>query len=642
MNWQIPWPSETINGSVYTLPIGVYFLSIIDRINCSNDVKILSRDELRTLCRELRDFEIESIAKTGGHLASNLGAVELTVALHRVYDTSVDRLVFDVGHQSYTHKILTGRREAFSTLRQYRGLSGFPKPHEAVDDAFIAGHASNSVSVALGMARARTLNKENYDVVAVIGDGALTGGLSYEGLADAAASNEPLVIILNDNNMSISENVGGMSKLLQMMRMRPGYISFKKWFRTISKKLPAFYMASHKIKEWLKSRILPDNVFSEMGLAYLGPIDGHDLDTLETAIRLAKDMQCPVLLHVLTKKGKGCDYAEAHPDKYHGLGCFDAKTGAIAPAELGFSDKLGEYLCQYAEEDRRIVAVTAAMAAGTGTECFAEKFPDRFFDTGITEGHATAMAAGMAKQGLIPVFAVYSSFLQRGFDMLIHDVSLQRLHAVFCIDRSGLVGSDGETHHGVFDVSYLSTVPNMTILAPASFQELNDMLGYALHELNGPVAVRYPRGGEGKYTESHVAAENILREGTDITIVCYGTMVNEAMAAAEGLEARGISVELIKLGMLRPNEFEYCLASLKKTGRLLMVEEVCAAGCIGSVILTTAATKGVRLRGARLINLGSGIVSQGKVSELMHEKGIDAAGIIDAAEKLCSVTVEVK
>lgn len=353
-------------------------MSVIEKINCSKDLKELSRDELELLCSELRKFEIENIAKTGGHLASNLGAVELTVALHRVYDTSVDRLVFDVGHQCYTHKIITGRRDMFHTLRQYGGISGFPKPHESPDDAFIAGHASNSVSVALGMARARTLNKEDYNVVAVIGDGALTGGLAYEGLSNAAASGEPMVIILNDNNMSISENVGGISRLLQMMRMRPGYLNFKKWYRAVLKKAPALYKATHKIKEWLKSWMLPDNIFSEMGLEYLGPIDGHNLDSLEKAIRLARDMQAPVLVHVITRKGKGCSYAETHPDKYHGVGCFDADTGVITANETTFSDKFGEYLCQFAEEDKRIVAITAAMAGGTGTECFAVKYPDRF------------------------------------------------------------------------------------------------------------------------------------------------------------------------------------------------------------------------------------------------------------------------
>ncbi len=610
-------------------------MSVIEKINCSNDVKELSRDELELLCSELRKFEIENIAKTGGHLASNLGTVEFTVALHRVYDSSVDRIVFDVGHQCYTHKIITGRRDAFHTLRQYGGISGFPKPHEAVDDAFIAGHASNSVSVALGMARARTLNKEDYNVVAIIGDGALTGGLAFEGLSNAAASGEPMVIVLNDNNMSINENVGGTSRLLQMMRLRPGYISFKKWYRTVFKKSSLLYRFTHRFKEWLKSWMLPDNIFSEMGLEYLGPIDGHNLDSLEKAIALAKDMQEPVLVHVITRKGKGCSYAETHPDKYHGVGSFDAETGVLSASEISFSDKLGEYLCQFAEEDRRIVAITAAMAGGTGIECFAVKYPDRFFDTGIAEGHAAAMAAGMAKQGLIPVFAVYSTFLQRSYDMLIHDVSLQKLHVVFCVDRAGLVGSDGETHQGVFDVSFLSSVPGMTILAPASFQELHDMLGYALHDIEGPVAVRYPRGGEGAYKDSLVAAESVLREGSDLTMVCYGTMVNEVLEAANKLEGRGISAQVLKLGMLRPNRFSLCLESLKKTGRLLVAEEVCQSGCIGSQIITTAVTEGIELKAVKLLNLGSGIVSHGKVSELLQENGLDAAAIADRAQELC-------
>ena len=620
----------------------MYFLSVIEKINCSNDVKELSRDELELLCTELRKFEIDNIAKTGGHLASNLGTVELTVALHRVYDSSVDRIVFDVGHQCYTHKIITGRRDRFSTLRQYGGISGFPKPHEAVDDAFVAGHASNSVSVALGMARARTLNGDNYDVVALIGDGALTGGLAYEGLSNAAASGEPLVIILNDNNMSISENVGGTSKLLQMMRMRPGYLSFKKWYRAVIKKTSLVYKLSHKLKEWLKSWMLPDNIFSEMGLEYLGPIDGHNLDSLEKAIRLARDMQEPVLLHVITRKGKGCDYAEAHPDKYHGVGCFDASTGVLSAVETSFSDKLGEFLCRFAEEDRQLVVITAAMAGGTGVECFSSKYPDRFFDTGIAEGHAAAMAAGMAKQGLLPVFAVYSTFLQRSYDMLIHDVSLQKLHVVFCVDRAGLVGSDGETHQGVFDVSYLSSVPGMTILAPASFQELHDMLSYALHDIEGPVAVRYSRGGEGEYKDSCVAAESILRTGEDITLVSYGTLINQALEAADQLASMGISAQVVKLGVLRPNDFSLCLESVKKTGKLIVAEEVCDSGCIGSKIISEAAIRGIELKAAKLLNLGSGIVCHGKVSEILHEKGLDAAGIADQAQELCGSCIEIK
>lgn len=612
----------------------------MEKINSSADIKKLDREQLPQLCDELRKFEIENIAKTGGHLSPNLGTVELTVAIHRVYDTEKDRLVFDVGHQSYTHKIITGRRDRFDTMRQYGGLSGFPKPSESNDDAFIAGHASNSVSVALGMARARTLTGGEYDVVSVIGDGALTGGLSHEGLADAAASGEPMVIILNDNNMSISENVGGMAQILQNMRIKPAYISFKQWLRGLSENIPGLYKAFHNIKEWLKSRLLPGNVFSEMGLYYLGPVDGHDLDKLETAIRLARDVRKTVVLHVLTKKGKGCSYAESHPDKYHGIGRFDPETGELAPAAVSFSDKAGEYLCQYAENDPRIVAITAAMAGGTGTECFASKFPERFFDVGIAEGHGVTMAAGMAKQGLVPVFAVYSSFLQRGFDMLIHDVSLLGLHTVFCVDRAGLVGNDGETHQGVFDVCYLSAVPGMTILCPASFQELHDMLGYAIHEVTGPAAVRYPRGGEGRYTDSLMQAENVIREGTDVTIVCYGTMINEVLNAADMLQSRGISAEIIKLGMIAPNSFEQCISSMRKTGRLLVAEEVCSVGCVGSALLAAISVAGVELKAAELLNLGNGIVRHGTVDELRRETGIDAAAIAAAGCEMCRTDTE--
>ena len=613
-------------------------MSILENINSSADIKKLDREQLPQLCDELRKFEIENIAKTGGHLSPNLGTVELTVAIHRVYDTEKDRLVFDVGHQSYTHKIITGRREQFGTLRQYGGLSGFPKPSESNDDAFIAGHASNSVSVALGMARARTLTGGDYDIV--IGDGALTGGLSHEGLADAAASGEPMVIILNDNNMSISENVGGMAQVLQNMRIKPAYISFKQWLKGVSENIPGLYKAFHVIKEWLKSRLLPGNVFSEMGLYYLGPVDGHDLDKLETAIRLARDVRKTVVLHVLTKKGKGCAYAESHPDKYHGIGRFDPETGELAPTAVSFSDKAGEYLCQYAENDPRIVAITAAMAGGTGTECFASKFPERFFDVGIAEGHGVTMAAGMAKQGLVPVFAVYSSFLQRGFDMLIHDVSLLGLHTVFCVDRAGLVGNDGETHQGVFDVCYLSAVPGMTILCPASFQELHDMLGYAIHEVTGPAAVRYPRGGEGRYTDSLMQAENLIREGTDVTVVCYGTMINEVLNAADELQSRGVSAEIIKLGMIAPNSFEQCIGSVRKTGRLLVAEEVCSVGCVGSALLAAISVAGVELKAAELLNLGDGIVRHGTVDELRRETGIDAASIAAAGCEMCRTDTE--
>ena len=609
-------------------------MSILERINSSNDIKKLPEEELEPLCQELRDYMISSISRTGGHLASNLGAVELTVALHRVYDTSRDRVVFDVGHQSYVHKIITGRRDSFCTLRQHGGLSGFPKPYESEDDAFIAGHASNSVSVALGMARARTLSHADYDVAAIIGDGALSGGLAYEGLANAAASGEPLVVILNDNNMSINENVGGTAHLLESLRVRPGYISFKRWYRDVFTKLPGLYKFNHAIKEWLKKRLLPGNVFSGMGMYYLGPVDGHDIGKLETVIRWARELRKPVLVHVVTKKGKGYKYAEEHPEKFHGVGRFDIETGELHDSGDCFSAKMGESLSRLADNDGRIIGITAAMSSGTGMDVFSAAHPDRFFDVGIAEGHAVSMAGGMAKQGMVPVFAVYSSFLQRGYDMLIHDVALQNLHVVFCVDRAGLVGSDGETHHGVFDVSYLSSVPDMTVLCPASYAELETMLRAAIYDINGSVAIRYPRGGEGKYTACNTAPETLLREGGDITLVCYGIMTNEVLDAAERLAAEGISAEVIKLSMIKPPDFNLVMRSLRKTGKLLISEDVCEAGCVGSRILEEAAINEIHVRAAKLLNLGEGIVPHGTVAELLHDFGLDADGIVSAAMEM--------
>lgn len=609
-------------------------MSILERINSSNDIKKLPEEELEPLCQELRDYMISSISRTGGHLASNLGAVELTVALHRVYDTSRDRVVFDVGHQSYVHKIITGRRDSFCTLRQHGGLSGFPKPYESEDDAFIAGHASNSVSVALGMARARTLSHADYDVAAIIGDGALSGGLAYEGLANAAASGEPLVVILNDNNMSINENVGGTAHLLESLRVRPGYISFKRWYRDVFTKLPGLYKFNHAIKEWLKKRLLPGNVFSGMGMYYLGPVDGHDIGKLETVIRWARELRKPVLVHVVTKKGKGYKYAEEHPEKFHGVGRFDIETGELHDSGDCFSAKMGESLSRLADNDGRIIGITAAMSSGTGMDVFSAAHPDRFFDVGIAEGHAVSMAGGMAKQGMVPVFAVYSSFLQRGYDMLIHDVALQNLHVVFCVDRAGLVGSDGETHHGVFDVSYLSSVPDMTVLCPASYAELETMLRAAIYDINGSVAIRYPRGGEGKYTACNTAPETLLREGRDVTLVCYGIMTNEVLDAAERLAAEGICAEVIKLSMIKPPDFDLVMRSLRETGKLLISEDVCEAGCVGSRILEEAAINEIHVRAAKLLNLGEGIVPHGTVAELLHDFGLDADGIVSAAMEM--------
>jgi len=609
-------------------------LGILESVHSSGDVKKLKTEDLKPLCAEIRQFLIDSVSKTGGHLASNLGTVELTVALHRVYDTSKDRLVFDVGHQSYTHKIITGRREQFSTLRQYGGLSGFPKPYESDDDAFIAGHASNSVSVALGMAKARTMLGLDYDVVAVIGDGALTGGLAYEGLCGAAASKEPLVIILNDNNMSIDANVGGIARQLQRMRVKPSYISFKRAYREAFSKVPAIYQFNHKIKERIKDTVLPGNMFSAMDLNYIGPVDGHDVSKLESILRWARDLREPVIVHVLTKKGKGCSYAEEHPELYHGVGPFDPATGALKCSGESFSDRFGQYLCEFAEADSRITAITAAMSCGTGLDRFAARFPDRFQDVGIAEGHATSMAAGMAKQGAIPVFAVYASFLQRGYDMLIHDVALQKLHVVLGVDRAGIVGGDGETHHGILDVSFLRSVPGMTIFCPASYAELREMLRAALFESDGPVAIRYPRGGEGNYTGCSEGPEQRIRTGGDVTIVSYGMLINEALSAADGLEEKGISAEVLKINRIAGDVYPLVMDSLKKTGRLVAAEEVCAADCLGTSILAQAELLGLRLKKAALLNLGDGILPHGDRKLLLRDRGLDVQAIVKAAMDL--------
>ena len=607
-------------------------MKILDTVSSSADIKNLSEGELSTLASELRFFLTDRISKTGGHLASNLGAVELTLALHRVYDTRRDRLVFDVGHQSYIHKIITGRKDRFDTLRQYGGLAGFPKPYESPDDAFIAGHASNAVSVAVGMAHARTLLKEDYNVVALVGDGALTGGLAYEGLSAAASSREPLVIVLNDNNMSIDPNVGGTARLLQSLRIRPGYLRFKRWYRQALSDVPQLYQFTHTVKEQLKNRLLPSNMFSEMGLNYIGPVDGHNLTELEWALALARDIREPVLVHVLTKKGKGCDYAERHPEIYHGVGKFNPRTGEIPPQEASFSDCFGNKMCMLADVHPEIVAITAAMAGGTGLDSFAHRFPGRFFDVGIAEGHAVSMAGGMAKQGLLPVFAVYSSFLQRGFDMLFHDISLLKLHAVFCIDRAGLVGSDGETHHGIFDVSYLRTIPGMKLFCPASFRELEYMLNTAVCSCTGPVAIRYPRGGE-SWSGMLPERESVLLEGSDVTIPVYGSMVSDVLKAADILKSKGISAEVIKLSEISGSDFPLVMESLRKTGILVTSEEVCAAGCIGSVLAAGAAQCGIPIR-AQFLNLGEGIVGHGTRKDLMRDYGIDASTVAGHAEAL--------
>ena len=584
------------------------------------------------VCRQIRDRLVESVSKTGGHLASNLGVVELTVAIHRVFDTNRDRLVFDVGHQCYCHKILTDRNAAMDTLRTFGGISGFPKPNEHRADAFIAGHASNSVSVALGMARARTLSGEDYSVLALLGDGALSGGLAYEGLTNAGESGEPLIVILNDNGMSITPSVGSMASYLANQRLKPQYLRVKKAYRNLirhGKLGRGIYRFTHAVKKAVKDAILPCSMFEEMGFAYVGPVDGHDVGQLTHLLRYAKDLNCPVLVHVKTVKGKGYTPAEAEPDRFHGTGPFDPATGApLKSAGVNFSSVFGDTLCSLAEKDPTVCAITAAMQSGTGLDRFAERFPERFFDVGIAEGHAVSMAGGLAKQRMTPVFAVYSTFLQRSYDMLLHDIALSGLHAVFAVDRAGLVGDDGETHHGVFDVAYLTSVPGMKVLCPSNYAELKTSLTHAIYKERGPVAVRYPRGGEGAYAaDSGAVGTVVLREGTDAAIVTYGTMVNEALAAADLLAERGVSARVIKLCSLSPLDAAPVESAAREGLPILVAEEVVSAGCVAQTIALELLSHGVSPKGFTALNLGDRFVTHGTVPQLRRLCGIDSEGI---------------
>jgi len=520
-----------------------------------NDIKKVPDGQIDALCNEIRAFLIKNISRTGGHLASNLGVVELTVALHRVMDTARDRVVFDVGHQCYVHKLLTGRREGFGAFRTFGCMAGFPKPQESPHDAFVTGHASTSVSAALGMARARTLLGENYKTAAVIGDGALTGGMAYEGLNDAGASGEGIVVILNDNNMSITGNVGGVARHLARLRVNPQYFHAKKIYHKILDPLPggsAIDKVLSRGKQAIKDIFIPGSMFQEMGFEYLGPIDGHDVRKLSYLLKKAFDMNKPVVIHAITQKGRGYSHSENDPTAYHGVSRFHVDSGRAVKKDVQtYSDVFGNELVLQAEKKKEICAITAAMRDGTGLSGFARRFPGRFFDVGIAEEHAVTMAGAMAKQGMRPVVALYSSFLQRSYDQLVHDVALQNLPVLLMVDRAGLVGEDGETHHGTLDPLYLSSIPNMTVWAPAGFAELRDMISRALCH-NGPIAIRYPRGGQGAYRSVCTGDCSVLRVGGNAGLVTYGRMANTAMEAAEILQKSGASLSIFKVSTLKP------------------------------------------------------------------------------------------
>lgn len=620
-------------------------MRILDRINGHKDLLQLNDLEKQQLCQEIREFLISSVSKTGGHLAGNLGIVELSVAIETVYNTMEDRLVFDVGHQSYVHKLLTGRRADFSGLRQYGGLSGFPKPSESDADAFVAGHASSSVSIALGMARARTLQKKQYDVVAVIGDGACTGGMAYEGLNDAAVSGEPMVVILNDNEMSISKNVGGISRYLSRLRSSDNYLGAKKAYRELLKKIPGgtgIYHTTSNLKNRVKQLLLKTSIFESMGFTYLGPADGHDLPGLISLLSAAKELREPVLVHVVTKKGCGYSFAEKDPAKFHGIGKFDPETGnVLSPKVKTFSDTFGETMVELAENNSNVCAITAAMPAGTGLTQFQSRFPKRIFDVGIAEEHAVSMAGGLAKQGMVPVVALYSTFLQRGYDQILQDIALLQLHVVLAIDRAGLVGDDGPTHHGVFDVGFLRQVPGMKILTPVSLAEQADMLRWAVEECNGPVAIRYPRGAEGSYKASDWRGfdQELVkchRTGKHVTLVTYGSMLNNVLEAADLLAHSGIEATVLRMLTVSDLAADQVLKHMSDNHCVIVIEEVCNGSGIQEALSWQLhqLDPGCRVYG---MDLGKAFVTHGSVKQLHKGCRLDAAGIAEYTKEVLSL-----
>ena len=610
-------------------------MELLQRISGHDDLLNLNDQQRTQLCAEIRQFLISSVSQTGGHLAGNLGAVELSVAIETVFNTKEDRLVFDVGHQSYVHKLLTGRQADFARLRQYGGIAGFPKPSESQTDAFVAGHASSSVSIALGMARARTLMKENYHVVTVIGDGACTGGMAYEGLNDAAVSGEPMVVILNDNEMSIGKNVGGMSRHLSKLRSSNNYLDAKRAYRQFVKSLPggrALYEMSSQLKNRVKRLLLPATMFENMGFTYLGPADGHDLPGLIALLTAAKELGEPVLVHVVTKKGCGYEFAEKNPEKFHGIGPFDPNTGMLRAAKKRtYSDAFSDTMLELAEKNPKICAITAAMPSGTGLVKFQEAYPERLFDVGIAEEHAVSMSGGLAKQGMIPVVALYSTFLQRGFDQIMQDIALLQLHVVLAIDRAGVVGDDGPTHHGVYDVGFLRQVPGMQILTPASLAEQQDMLRWAIEEYDGPVAVRYPRGTEGSYHASDWKGLDgdlvkCHRTGKDVTLITYGSMLENVLNAANLLAEQGVEATVLRLLTVSDLAASQVARYLPEGAAVIVAEEVAAGSGIREALAwqLRRLVPDLRVEG---LDLGRDFVPHGSLKELYQHCGLDAASI---------------
>ena len=611
---------------------------LLDTILKENDIKKITSDQYDTLATEIRDFLISKISVTGGHLGPNLGVVELTMALHLSLDLPKDKIIWDVGHQAYTHKLLTGRKEGFDTLRKYKGLSGFPKHKESPCDAFDTGHSSTSISAGLGMVKARDLQGGDETIVAVIGDGSLTGGMAYEALNNAARLDTNYIIILNDNNMSISENVGGMNKYLNKIRTGDKYLGLKSrvsnaLMKAMPEKGDTVVNGIRNLKNGIKHFVIPGTWFEELGLNYLGPVDGHDIQAMMRVLEEAKRIKGAVVLHVLTKKGNGFSPAEKHPSRFHGAEPFNTENGLpTSPRKIAnYTDIFSTVMIKLAERDEKVVAITAAMPDGTGLKRYRNIYPDRFFDVGIAEQHAVTFAAGLAAGGLKPVVAIYSSFLQRAYDQILHDVCIQNLPVVFAIDRAGLVGSDGETHQGVFDYSYLSSIPNMHILAPKNKWELSDMMKFAV-ALGRPVAVRYPRGTAYTGLEEHRAPielgkSEVLYEGSEVAVFAVGSMVKTAVEVREQLLKHGISPTIINGRFIKPIDEEAVAAACGTHKLIVTLEENVASGGYGESILNYM--KQAKLTNdLYLVAIPDRFIEHGSIDQLKQEIGMDASGIV--------------
>lgn len=607
---------------------------LLEDINYPRDVKTLTNKELYKLSDEIREFLIEQVSKTGGHLSSNLGVVELTLSLYKTFNFEKDKIVWDVGHQTYVHKILTGRKDKFDTLRKYNGLCGFPKIKESKYDAFGVGHSSTSISAALGIARARDIKQEDYNVIAVIGDGALTGGMALEALNDVGFNKTNMIIILNDNQMSISKNVGGLSNHLNKLRLDHSYNKLKEDINSTLSNSNAgktVVQCLHRVKDSLKHLLVPSMLFENMGIKYIGPIDGHDIELMNEVFSKAQEINGPVIIHTVTHKGKGYEFAEKNPNKFHGVSPFDLESGeSYIPAQKTYSKVFGDTMLELAEKNSNIVAITAAMPDGTGLKEFAQKYSNRFFDVGIAEEHATTLAAGMASAGLKPVFAVYSTFLQRAFDQIIHDVCIQNLPVVFAIDRAGIVGDDGETHQGVFDLSYLCAVPNMVVLAPKHLEELSIMLKWALNQ-NGPVAIRYPRGAD--CCEDVSALKEIkygkwekIINGDKVAIIAVGKMVQHAMIARKALIKKGINPTIIGATFVKPIDIEMLKELVDEGYSIITIEDNVINGGFGSYVLMELSKLNFKSK-FKSLGFDDKFVPHGNVNLLYKDAGLDAEAI---------------